>query len=82
MPLPTPLFPLAPDVEIASEVKVVDNNNVIAGGVTAANFPQAARNFRRSASASFSKLPIESLLEKSETCATTIIENSAESNNI
>ncbi|WP_197427418.1 hypothetical protein [Bradyrhizobium retamae] len=43
--MPNPLFPLAPDVKIASEVKVVDNDNVIAGGVTAANFPQAASEF-------------------------------------
>jgi hypothetical protein len=34
---------------MAVEVKDVDNNIVIAGGVTTANFPQAARNFRRSA---------------------------------
>jgi hypothetical protein len=34
---------------MAVEVKDVDNNSVIAGGVTTANFPQAARNFRRSA---------------------------------
>jgi len=44
----------------AVEVKDVDNSNVIAGGVMTANFPQEARNFRRSAaeaaSASFSGL--------------------------
>jgi hypothetical protein len=31
------------------EFKDVDNSSAIAGGVTTANFPQAARNFRRSA---------------------------------
>ena len=35
---------------MAVEVKDVDKSIVIAGGVTTANFPQAARNFRRSAS--------------------------------
>ena len=35
---------------MAVEVNDVDNSSVIAGGVTTANFPQAARNFRRSAS--------------------------------
>jgi hypothetical protein len=42
------------------EVKDVDNSIVIVGGVMTANFPQEARNFRRSAaaatSASFSGL--------------------------
>jgi hypothetical protein len=42
---------------MAFEVRDVDNSIVIAGGVTTANLPQAARNFRRSAiSASFSVL--------------------------
>jgi hypothetical protein len=41
----------------AVEVKDVDNSSVIIGGVMTANFPQEARNFRRSAaSASFSGL--------------------------
>jgi hypothetical protein len=35
----------------AVEVKDVDNSIVIAGGVIAANFPQVARNLRRSAAA-------------------------------
>ena len=35
---------------MAVEVKDVDKSIVIAGGVTTANFPQVARNFRRSAS--------------------------------
>ena len=39
---------------MASEVNDVDSSIVIAGGVTTANFPHVARNFRRSASASFS----------------------------
>jgi hypothetical protein len=34
---------------MAVDVNDVDNSIVIAGGVTTANFPQAARNFRRSA---------------------------------
>jgi hypothetical protein len=50
----------------AVEFKDVDNSSVIAGGVTTANFPQAARNFRRSAaeaaSASFAGLGMENLL--------------------
>jgi hypothetical protein len=47
---------------MAVEFSDVDNSSVIAGGVTTANFPQAARNFRRSAaeaaSASFIGLGI------------------------
>jgi hypothetical protein len=46
----------------AVECKDVDNSAVIAGGVTTANLPQVARNFRRSAapatSTSFSGLAI------------------------
>jgi hypothetical protein len=33
---------------MAVEFSEVDNNSVIAGGVTTANFPQAAKNFRLS----------------------------------
>jgi hypothetical protein len=40
----------------AVEVKDVDNSSVIAGGVMTANFPQEARNFRRSAAAATSAL--------------------------
>jgi hypothetical protein len=43
------LFPLPPECALAVEFKDVDNSSVIAGGVTTANFPQAAKNFRRSA---------------------------------
>jgi hypothetical protein len=39
---------------MAVEVNDVDNSSVIAGGVTTANFPQAAGNFRRSARAAVS----------------------------
>jgi hypothetical protein len=39
---------------MAVEFKEVDNSSVIAGGVTTANFPQEARNFRRSAAAAAS----------------------------
>jgi hypothetical protein len=49
-----------PEAMTAVEVKDVDNSSVIIGGVMTANFPQEARNFRRSAaaatSASFSGL--------------------------
>jgi hypothetical protein len=38
------------------EVREVDNNNEIAGGVTTANLPQAAKNFRRSSMAAASCL--------------------------
>jgi hypothetical protein len=53
---PKSLFPgpeelLPPEAMTAVEVNDVDNSSVIAGGVTTANFPQAARNFRRSAEA-------------------------------
>ena len=40
----------------AVDVKEVDNSIVIAGGVMAANFPQEARNFRRSVAAATSAL--------------------------
>ena len=43
-----------PELAIASEVKDVDSNMVIAGGVTTANFPHDARNFLLSASISTS----------------------------
>jgi hypothetical protein len=42
-PFPQPLFPLPPDFATAVEVRDVDNNNEIAGGVTTANLPQAAK---------------------------------------
>jgi hypothetical protein len=51
---------------MAVEFKDVDSRSVTAGGVTTANFPQAARNFRRSAaeatSASFSGLGMGTFL--------------------
>jgi hypothetical protein len=39
---------------MAVDVNDVDGSSVIAGGATTANFPQAARNFRRSASEAIS----------------------------
>src|SRR5436305_15346199 len=66
-PLPQPLFPfgppscpLPPDDAMASEVKDVESSNVIAGGVTIANFPQVAKNLRRSSSDD--RLPISVML--------------------
>src|SRR3954469_19813962 len=50
-PLPNPLLPFAPERAIAVDFNDVDRSIVIAGGVTAANFPQVARNLRRSSSA-------------------------------
>jgi hypothetical protein len=49
---------------MAVEFNDVDNSNVIAGGVTIANFPQAARNSRRPAveAAPFSGLGMEAFL--------------------
>jgi hypothetical protein len=51
---------------MAVEFNDVDNSNVIAGGVTTANFPQAARNSRRpaveAASGPFSGLGMEAFL--------------------
>src|SRR4051794_33020349 len=43
----------APDTPIAALCSEVDRSNVIAGGVTTANFPQVAKNLRRSSSASW-----------------------------
>jgi hypothetical protein len=40
------------EAAIASEFSDVDSNIVMAGGVTAANLPQEARNLRRSSSTS------------------------------
>ena len=42
-----------PDWAIAGLCREVERSIVIAGGVTTANFPQVARNFRRSSLASF-----------------------------
>lgn len=53
-PLPLPLLdgPCCPaDCATAGEFNEVDKSIVIAGGVTAANFPHVARNLRRSSSA-------------------------------
>jgi hypothetical protein len=51
-PFPQPLLPFSsdfpPDCAMAVEVSEVDNKSVIAGGVTTANLPQAAKNFRLS----------------------------------
>ena len=49
-PFPKPLLPRPPEAAIAVEFSEVESSIVIAGGVTAANFPQVARNFRRSSS--------------------------------
>jgi hypothetical protein len=48
--LPEPPELCAPERAIAVDVSEVDNSSVIAGGVTAANFPQLFRNSRRSSS--------------------------------
>jgi hypothetical protein len=48
--LPEPPELCAPDAAIAVDVSEVDNSSVIAGGVTAANFPQLFRNSRLSSS--------------------------------
>jgi hypothetical protein len=42
------------EAAIASEINEVDNSITIAGGVTAANLPQAARKFRCSEATSVS----------------------------
>jgi hypothetical protein len=41
---------LPPEAAMAVELSDVERRRVMAGGVTVANFPQAARNFRRSSS--------------------------------
>src|SRR3954447_406908 len=46
--------PPPPDWAIAELCREVERSIVIAGGVTTANFPQVAKNFRRSLSASSS----------------------------
>jgi len=43
------VVPLRSDAAMAPEINEVDNSMMMLGGVTTANFPQAARNFERSA---------------------------------
>ena len=49
LPLPLPFLP--EEAAIAVEFSDVESRSVIVGGVTTANLPQEARNFRRSSSA-------------------------------
>src|SRR3954447_21176046 len=61
--------PPPPDWAIAELCREVERSIVIAGGVTTANFPQVAKNFRRSLSASSSgrlviSVPIESKITR------------------
>ena len=48
-------WPFAPERAMASDVSEVDNNNVIAGGVTAANLPADFRKLRRSSTSRCSR---------------------------
>ena len=79
-PLPYPLLPDLPDFAIAVEFNDVDRSIVIAGGVTAANFPQVARNLRRSSSALvsdirslFDILLVSTFVSTDSSCSPTLI---------
>src|SRR3954453_17264557 len=49
---------VVPDAAIAELCSEVERSKVIAGGVTTANFPQVAKNLRRSSSASWEEVGI------------------------